>query len=121
MGGFFGVPSSSSTSGGGGLAKLGARLAFASPAGGAVAAAPPGFSSAVGRLEVSLAGGNSTWVSLTAGVDGQLLVIANTDAANILILPALNFPGFGDLNIPPGGRALVYYDGTDLLWERTSP
>lgn len=120
MGSFFGPFGTNSNSSGSGSARLGARLAFASPAGGAVAAAPAGFSSAIGRLIVSLAGGNATWISLTAGVDGQLLEIINNDAANTLVLPAADFPGFGDLNLPPGARVLTYYDATDVLWERVS-
>jgi hypothetical protein len=108
------------------MAQLGARLAYASPAGGAVAAAPAGFvagigPAATGRLLVSLAGGNATWISLTVGVDGQLLEIINVDGANSLTLPAAHFSGFGDLVLGPNNRVLLYYDGTDLVWERTSP
>ncbi len=120
MGGFFGAaPRTSSSSGS--TAVLGARLVYASPAGGAVAAAPAGFNSTVGRLIVTLGAGNATWASLTAGVDGQLLEVVNADAANTLILPAAAFAGFGDLAIPAGGRALIYYDTTADSWERTSP
>jgi hypothetical protein len=100
-------------------AVLGARLAYASPAGGAVAANPVGFSALTGRLIVTLAAGNATWASLTAGSDGQLVLIVNADAANTLILPAAVFLGLGDLNIPPGNRALIYYDSTDASWEQT--
>lgn len=100
---------------------LGSRLAYASPAGGAVAAAPAGFGPTVGRLLVTLPGGGATWASLTAGADGQLLEVVNNDGANTLILPAVAFEGFGDLNLPPSGRVLLYYDTTDGLWVRTSP
>ncbi len=99
---------------------LGARVAYASPAGAAVAAAPVGFGGSTGRLIVTLAAGNATWASLTGGVDGQLCQVINADAANTLILPAAVFSGIGDLNLPPGGRALLYYDATDAAWERTS-
>lgn len=107
--------------GGGGAAALGARLAYASPAGGAVAAAPAGFSGSTGRLIVTLPSGSATWVSLTGETDGQLLVVINNDGANTLTLPAAHFPGVGDLVLNPGNRALLYYDATDLVWERTSP
>ncbi len=101
-------------------ATLGGRIAFASPAGVAVAAAPAGFGPSTGRILVTLPLGNATWVSLTAGVDGQLLVVRNADATNLLILPAADWGGTGDLGIAPGGRVLIYYDATDALWERTS-
>ena len=100
-------------------AVLGARVAYASPAGGAVAAAPAGFSALTGRLIVTLAAGNATWASLTAGSDGQIVVIVNADAANTLILPAAVFLGLADLNIPPGNRAIIYYDSIDASWEQT--
>ena len=104
---------------------LGSRLAFASPAGGAVAAAPAGLSSAVGRLIVTLPGGNATWASLTtAGMaDGQLLEVRNADAVNTLTLPAAVFLGMKgfDQNLGPGNRALLYYDATDVAWEFTQP
>lgn len=119
--GFFGQVAVTTSVSPGGLQVLGSRLAYASPAGGAVAAAPVGFSSAVGRLIVTLPGGDATWISLTGGTDGQLLEVRNDDAANTLILPAAFFPGFGDLNLPAGGRVLLYYDATDVAWERTSP
>lgn len=104
---------------------LGPRLPYASPAGGAVAAAPVGFVASTGptgtgRLIVSTAAGDATWASLTAGADGQLLEVINTGPNN-LTLPAAVFGGFGDLLIPSGGRALIYYDTTDVSWERTSP
>jgi len=99
---------------------LGARLAYASPAGGAVAAAPAGFSGAVGRLIVSLAGGNATWVSLTAGSDGQFLDVKNADAANTLTLPAANFPSAVDIVLGPGNHVLLYYDATDAAWNKAN-
>lgn len=99
---------------------LGARLAYASPSGGAVAAAPAGFSNSTGRLNVTLAGGDATWASLTGGTDGQLLEIRNDDAANTLTLPAAVFGGVIDLNLPPKARTLLYYDATDASWERTA-
>lgn len=94
---------------------LGSRLAYASPAG-VTAAAPVGFSAATGRLYVTLPGGDSTWSSLTAGADGQLLVVINHDVANILTLSAGGFLTSGYV-LPPGHRALIYYDTTDASWE----
>jgi subtilisin family serine protease len=111
-----GVPAFAAAGGGGGSALLGTRLAFASPAGGAVAAAPAGFTGTTGRLLVTLPGGNATWASLTNGIDGQLLVVANNDAANILTLSAVGFLKSG-LILPPGHRGLLYYDATDASWE----
>lgn len=104
--------------------RLGARLAFASPAGGAVAAAPPGFSAdptvPTGRLLVTLTA-NTTWISLTAGYDGQFLDV-NIVAGNFLLtLPSADFGGFGDLNIPLNGHILLYYDATNALWQRATP
>lgn len=101
---------------GGGAATLGTRLAYASPTGIAVAAAPVGFSSAVGRLIVTLAAGDATWISLTAGTDGQLCTIINNDGAHTLILAAAGFLTSG-LILPAGHRGLLYYDGTDASWE----
>jgi hypothetical protein len=83
-----------------------------------VAAAPAGFTSAVGRLIVTLAAGNATWISLTAGADGQLLDVKNADAVNTLTLPAVNFPAANDMIIPPGNHTLLYYDGTDAKWNQ---
>lgn len=122
VGGFFGpARSGSSTSAASG--RLGQRLAYASPAGGAVAAAPVGFNAATGRLIVTLAAGNATWASLTNGVDGQLLEVRNHDAVNTLILPATVFLGQTglDLNLPPGARSFLYYDSTDVAWEFITP
>ena len=105
---------------------LGPRLAYASPAGGAVAAAPPGFVASLGptgtgRLIVSTAAGDATWASFApAGADGQLLEIINAGPNN-LTLPAAVFLGNGDLFLPPNNRVLTYYDSTDVSWERTAP
>lgn len=122
MSGFFG-PVSGSTSSTSTNARLGSRLPYVSPTGGAVAANPAIIAS-TGRLIVTLPAGNATWASLTAGgADGQLLEVVNADAANTLTLPASVFIGATgvDLTLPPGGRVLLYYDLTDTAWERTSP
>lgn len=121
MGGFFG-PNGTNTSGGGSsAARLGPALAFVSPAGGAVAAAPAGFNSLVGRLLVTLPSGNATWISLTGGTDGQLLDVRNRDGANTLTLPAAQWGGAGDLALGPSQSVLAYYNATATRWELTSP
>lgn len=116
MGFFFGCCTGGGSSGG---ALLGSRLAYASPAG-SVAAAPAGFSSSVGRLEVTLPSGGATWTSLTLGADGQLLEIRNNDSTNTLILPKADWGGVGDLNLPPGNAVLAYCDLTVGAWQVTS-
>lgn len=100
-------------------AYLGERLAYASPTGGAVAA-NPAITPTTGRLIVTLPGGDATWVSLTAGTDGQLMPVVNADAVNTLTLPATVFGGVADLVLPPKARTFLYYDATDALWERTA-
>lgn len=105
---------------------LGPRLAYASPAGGVVAAAPVGFvastgSTGTGRLIVTLPGGDATWVSLTVGADGQLCEVRNADALATLTLSQSGFLGLAALILPPGARALIYYDSTDVSWELTAP
>jgi hypothetical protein len=121
VGGFFGLLSQQGASGPSGPATLGARLAYASPAGSAVAAAPAGFGTLIGRLLVTLPSGSATWISLTAGADGQLLAIRNTDAAQFLTLPAADWGGIGDLVLGPGNNILTYYDSTAALWQVTAP
>lgn len=121
MGNFFGV-TRQGTSGGGGGGKttvLGSRLAYTSPSGAGVAAAPAGFSSAVGRLLVTLTA-NTTWVSLTGGGDGQLLDIKIVAGNFILTLPAADFPGIGDQTLGLNNHMLLYYDTTDVLWNEAT-
>lgn len=120
MGGFFGPSGGSSGGTSGSGAKLGSRLTYTSPSGAGVAAAPAGFATTTGRLLVTLTA-DTTWVSLTAGADGQLLEVVVVAGAFTLTLPAADFPGFGDLNLGLNNRALLYYDSTDTAWERTSP
>lgn len=119
MGNFLQPVSVSPTSSGTG-STLGARLAYASPAG-SIAAAPVGFNSGTGRLLVTLPSGNATWTSLTAGTDGQLLEIRNTDATNTLTLPKVNWGGVGDIALSAGNNILTYYDATAATWQVTSP
>lgn len=119
MGGFFGRARTSST-GASAVARLGSRLAYASPAGGAVAAAPVGFTAAVGRLLVTLSA-DTTWISLTAGVDGQFLEIKIVAGNFTLTLPQTVFNGIGDLALGLNNGVLLYYDTTQGEWEVTSP
>jgi hypothetical protein len=82
-----------------------------------VAAAPAGFSATVGRLIVTLSG-DTTWISLPAGTDGQLLDIKIAAGNFTLTLPAANFPAIGDQNLPLGNHTLLYYDATDGAWNQ---
>ena len=125
MGGFFGCPNTSSGgSGGTSFATLGARLPFTSPAGAAVAAAPAGFSSSqaspTGRLLVTLTA-DTTWVSLTAGYDGQMLELVVVAGNFTLTLPQADFGGVGDHVLGLNNAILLYYDTTDGAWQVTSP
>lgn len=119
MGSFL-QPATASTSTSTAGALLGARLGFASPAG-TIAASPVGFGTSTGRLIVTLASGNATWTSLTAGSDGQLLEIRNTDGTNTLTLPAADWNGIADILLGPGNNILTYYDATVGRWQVTSP
>jgi len=124
MGGFFGCRSISPTASGAGYATLGTRLAYASPAGAGVAAAPAGFSASpaapTGRLLVTLAA-DTTWVSLTAGYDGQLLELIVVAGNFTLTLPQANFGGVGDHPISLNNAILLYYDTTSAAWQVTAP
>lgn len=119
VGKFFG-PNGRTTSSSSSVATLGARLAFASPSGGAVAAAPAGFNGLIGRLLVTLSA-DTTWASLTAGADGQLLEVKVIAGNFTLTLPQSAFHGIGDLALTLNNGALLYYDSTVPGWEVTSP
>jgi hypothetical protein len=100
---------------------LGARLAYASPAGAAVNPVPPGFSSAIGRLLVTLTA-DTTWItSLPAGADGQLLEVKVVAGNFTLTLPQTAFNGVGDLALGLNNGVLMYYDSVQGEWELTSP
>lgn len=121
MGGFFG--SSATSSGVSGLARLGPPLAYVSPAGGAVAAAPVGFTNQTGRLNVTLPGGSATWLTLAPppnALDGQMVDVHNRDAANTL---TLDVGGFGDLGVvmPPNNHQLIYWSAPSAKWETLTP
>lgn len=127
MGGFFGqLGSLSGGSGGASVTRLGPPVAYASPAG-VIAAAPPGFvagtsfTTGTGVVSVTLAAGNATWSSMTAGAPGQLCEIRNDDGANTLTLPAADWGGPGDITLTPGNKVLSYYDGRLGSWQLTAP
>lgn len=129
MGTFFGFPTAlvQGSVSASAFPKLGARLAFASPAG-VIAAAPAGFSanpnSPTGRLIVSLPSGNATWSSLTAGYDGQMCEIVNMDAGNTLTLPIADWGGpvgAPDTVLNNGNKILAYYDVSLGAWQVTAP
>lgn len=88
--------------------------------------APAGFGPTVGRVDVTLGAGAATnFTGLTAGVDGQALLLCNTDATFALTLNNQNagstaanrFAGSGDRVLAPGQTAyLMYYGGTINRW-----
>jgi hypothetical protein len=103
--------------GGGGQPVLGAASPYASPSGVVPTAAPPGFTSTTGRVNVTLSG-NTTWDAMTAGSDGQLIAVSIVSGNFTLTLPA----GAG-FRAPAGGTILslqttklMYYDTTAGLW-----
>jgi hypothetical protein len=125
MSGFFGLAVQFTSGGVTNVAQLGKRLAYTSPAGGAVAAAPLGFVAgigpgATGRLLVTLTA-NTTWTSLTAGADGQLLEVKVVAGNFTLTLPQSAFNGVADLALALNNGVLMYYDATVGAWELTSP
>ena len=103
------------------------QFTYASPAGTTnnVVTGVPAF---VGnsRLAVTLAAGNATWNSMSAGADGQHMVVWNTDAANTLTLNVNNTSGLvgnrfqgsaGSYALMPGNAILmVYYAGSVKAW-----
>lgn len=103
----------------------GAYLSYPSPAGASHNVNPGGAWPVIGRLDVTLAGGNANWTGLVAGSDGQQVLICNNDAANTLTfnnqnggsLAANRFRWVGDRAMPPGDTVLaVYYAGTVNRW-----
>lgn len=105
---------------------LAAYAAFASPAGANNDVVPgAGWPTGIGRLDVTLAAGVANWTGMVAGTDGQMVLLANADAANTLTLNNQNvgsaaanrFRGPGDLALPPGDTVLaVYYAGSVNRW-----
>ncbi len=84
-----------------------------------------GWPTDIGRLDVTLAGGNANWTGLVAGVDGQAVLISNIDAANTLTLNNQNagssaanrFRSSADAVLGPGATVLAtYYAGTVNRW-----
>lgn len=101
---------------------LGPRLAYASPSGGAVAAAPVGFSGAIGRLLVTLSA-DTTWLSLSPGIDGQLCEVRVVAGNFNLILSQAGFGGIDPVgtSLVLNNGVLIYYDATNHAWQTTSP
>jgi hypothetical protein len=115
-------PTFQAPGGGGGSGTL---ISYASPAGAQNNVAPAGFGAGVGRVALTLPSGNANWTGLTAGTDGQQLIITNKDAANTLTLNVANagslaanqFFGSADYAIPPGNSlSLCYYAGSVNQW-----
>jgi hypothetical protein len=117
-----GVPAFAAAGGGGTLT---GRVLYASPAGASNDVAPGGgFPLNIGRLIVTLAGGNANWTGLAAGADGQMLFLCNAHAANSLTLNARNGGSVAanqflyqfDIVLGPGVSKLLCYDGTLAKW-----
>lgn len=78
--------------------------------------------STINRIEIDPNAGDASLTGLLAGLDGQLMLITNTDAVNNLTLSnqdagsaaANRFFGVASLTIPAGGSALCCYDGIVL-------
>jgi hypothetical protein len=116
----FGTSSSSSSSDS-------AQYIYASPAGviNDVIAFPPTFSGSV-RLAVTLAAGSAAWTGLTAGADGQEVILWNSDPDNTLTLVVQNigslsvnqFQGSaGAYTLTPGNAlSLIYFGETINAW-----
>ena len=103
------------------------QYVYASPSG-IVNDVNGGFPRFIGRvrLAVTLAAGDATWTGLGAGVDGQEVVLWNTDAANTLFLPTGNagsqaqnqFQGsaLGYALAPGYSISMIYYTGNVNGW-----
>jgi hypothetical protein len=116
---------SKAAGGGGGGGTLGAYVTATVAAGATNNFAPAGFSTSTGRLDIDPNAGASNITGLTAGADGQEVLIANIDAANNLTLNNQNvgstaanrFRMATDLVLVPGAAVLaVYYAGTVNRW-----
>jgi len=131
MGYLFGTPTGASGGGGGGGGFVGSYLEAAVPAGNTDGFNPgggfPGTTSApVGRLDLDPSAGNATLLGMVAGLDGQVLIVRNIDAANTLAFadassanPGESFAVGGgfDLTLTPGQSCqMVYYAGTVNAW-----
>lgn len=112
-------------SGGGGGGGTGVLLGYTSGPGQSSNVSPSNFSSATGRLDVTLTG-DSNWTGLLAGTDGQTVIIRNLptnsnlltlNVGNVFSLPANQFSGSSDAYLSPGQTTdIVYYGGSVNLW-----
>lgn len=116
--------------GGGGAVKISGRVTDAPVATPQNNYAPAGFGSSINRLYVDPdgVGGALTITGIAAGVDGQLLWLTNTGAADTIILSFLDAGslaanrifgpgGVGNsAGLIPGSSVLLQYDSTLAKW-----
>jgi sugar/nucleoside kinase (ribokinase family) len=77
----------------------------------------------VSRVLVDTSAGDVIFTGMTAGTDGQLMVVTN-GAANLLTLADENagslaanrYYGVTDISLPPRGSQLLSYSGTLFKW-----
>jgi hypothetical protein len=102
----------------------GAFVAYTSAAGASNDVAPAGFGPTVDRLDVTLSA-NSSWSGLTAGRDGQWLLVTVVAGAFTLTLQANNvgslaanrFRAAGDTALVLNDTFLLrYYAGSVNMW-----
>jgi hypothetical protein len=77
----------------------------------------PGDIGIINRVHVDTSAGAASFSGIVAGSDGQLLWLLVTGANDLTLLnadgssaPGNQFSGLGDLVIPAGGSALIYWD-----------
>ena len=114
-----------SNSPGTGVTSVGGFSSFA-PAAGATNNANPGsgFPALLGRIDVDTTAGNANWTGLLAGVDGQIVIIRNTGANNLVLnnqnassTAANRFSAAADFTLVPGDAVwVVYYGGSVNRW-----
>jgi hypothetical protein len=99
-----------------GILKL-AAAANLTPAAGASNNVDPGTIATLNRIRVDTTAGAASFTGIVAGADGQLLWIVNTGANDLTLTnnsgassAGNRFSGLGDITIPGGGSALIYYD-----------
>lgn len=92
-------------------------LAATASAGTTHNAAPTGFNTSVGTLDVNPSSGDATWTGLAAGAEGQRIVISNVGATYAFNLLALNagssaanqFRAAADMALLPGMTLQLQY------------
>jgi len=120
MGYLFGQLSSGSGGGGGGGGTLTGYVAALVPAGSTDAFDPGGgfpgtVGSPIGRLDLDPSLGNATLQGLKAGLDGQLLLVRNTDAVNTLALSGAGSGTAGDSFATEGALDATLNPGASIL------